>query len=268
MSVPKENIIILIIVITITLFLVGAFIVSYVLFYFNKQRRNEFEKKTLTQKFQETLLLTQLEIKEQTLKNISEEIHDNIGQALSLAKLNLNMIDPNVEEDRDTKIQSAKMLVGKAIQDLRDISRSFNTDNINALGLDAALEQEFELMRKTGRYTISVSMKGKAQRLPGQHSLIIFRIIQEVLQNIMKHAEAQKIDAVLSYESDCLKVKIKDDGKGFNLVDQSEGEPTFGLGIRNMNSRASLIGGSVQIESKQGQGTVVTIDVPIAPANI
>lgn len=248
------------------MFLVGAFIVSYVLFYFNKQKRNEFEKRELTQKFQETILLTQLEIREQTLKNISEEIHDNIGQALSLAKLNLNMIDPSMEEDRETKIQNTKLLVGKAIQDLRDLSRSFNTDNINALGLAGALDQEFDLMRKTGKYSISVLQEGTTRRIPAQHTLITFRIVQEVLQNIIKHAEAQKIDAVLSYEANYLRVKIQDDGRGFTQEGHSEGEPTLGLGIRNMNSRAALIGGSVVIDSIPGKGTTVILMIPISPA--
>lgn len=244
------------------------FIIIVIVLFGKRKYQHQLEKNQIQAAYQQILLQTQIEIQEQTLKNISQEIHDNIGQALSLAKLNLNMIDPNVEEDRDTKIQSAKLLVGKAIQDLRDISRSFNTDNINALGLDAALDLEFEIMRKTGRYTISVSQEGTAQRLPGQHSLIIFRIIQEVLQNIIKHSEAQRIDAELRYSPVHLRVKVRDDGKGFNPPIKPDEEPGFGLGIRNMNSRASLIGGSVQIESQPGQGTVVTIDVPIAPANI
>lgn len=264
MSVPKENIIILIIVITITLFLVSGFIVSYVLFYFRKQKRNELEKNEITQKFQETLLLSQLEIKENTLKNISEEIHDNIGQSLSLAKLTLNMIDPGQSAETSAKIKDTKELISQAILDLRDLSRSFHTDHITSHGLVASLNRELEIIQKSGKYSVSIHSEGVEGKLQTQHSLIIFRIIQEILQNIIKHADANKIDVFIINGTQSLKVIIRDDGKGFNPKSHYEGEPTFGLGIRNMNSRAALIGGSVLIESEPGIGTTVTVEVPVS----
>jgi signal transduction histidine kinase len=96
--------------------------------------------------FQQTLLQSQLEIQEQTLKNISQEIHDNIGQALTLVKLNLNTMDFDLNEQSNQKIITSKELISKAINDLRDLSRSLNTDIIADLGLQNAIEQELILV--------------------------------------------------------------------------------------------------------------------------
>ena len=119
------------------------------------QKQNDMllNEQKIKSDFQQTLLQTQLEIQEQTLKTISEEIHDNIGQALSLAKLKLNTVDFTKQEQLIEKITDSKNLVSKAIQDLRDLSRSLNTDNIAAMGLIRAIEYELELFRKSGYIT-------------------------------------------------------------------------------------------------------------------
>src|SRR5690606_6033411 len=121
---------------------------------------------------------TQLEIQEQTLKNISQEIHDNIGQALTLAKLNLNAVmaeDTQLQE----KILNSKELVSKAITDLRDLSHSLDTDYVLEMGLQRSIEYELELIRKTGIVRTDLHVEGNLQRLERQKELILFRIVQE-----------------------------------------------------------------------------------------
>lgn len=238
------------------------FIIVFVILYRQRQdllvKRNE----QIRSEYNQTLLQSQLEIQEQTLKKISEEIHDNIGQVLSLAKLHLNTIDTPLEQEAETKMISAKKLVSKAIQDLRDISHSFNTENIQALGLSRAMEEELEMIRRTGKYTVSMRQEGTLFRLPPQHELILFRVVQECLQNIIKHAEANCIEIMAQYDQAGLSIFVRDDGKGFLVNDQDQLLPTQGLGIRNMNARVSHIGGSVTIESSPGKGTTILIKAP------
>ncbi len=238
------------------------FIIVFVILYRQRQdllvKRNE----QIRSEYNQTLLQSQLEIQEQTLKKISEEIHDNIGQVLSLAKLHLNTIETPLEKEAETKMISAKKLVSKAIQDLRDISHSFNTENIQALGLNRAMEEELEMIRRTGKYSVAMRQEGTLFRLPPQHELILFRVVQECLQNIIKHAEANCIEILAQYDPVGLTIFVSDDGKGFLVNEQDEVLPTKGLGIRNMNARVSHIGGSVLIDSSPGKGTTILIKIP------
>lgn len=216
------------------------------------------EKTELHQHFQEELLRTQLEIQEQTFKTISQEIHDNIGQMLSLAKLNLNTVDLQSSEKAAQKIGDAKDLVGKAIQDLRDLSKTLNTETIAATGLLNAIEAELHLLQKTGTLQTSFSTSGTPVRLDAQKELILFRIVQEALHNVMRHAHATQVTVCAAFERGHLKLLIADDGRG---LDESAGNAP-GSGLRNMQSRSRLIGAHWQIESKKENGTVIRVTLP------
>lgn len=227
-----------------------------------RKQRNILEKQQLQSQFQQELLKTQLEIQEQTLKTISEEIHDNIGQALSLAKLKLNTVDITKQEQLIEKISDSKNLVSKAIQDLRDLSRSLNTDNIAAMGLIRAVEYELELFRKSG-FTTDLRISGTITRMEPQRELIIFRIVQEALTNIIKHAEARSITVTAAYNTDTLELKVQDDGKGAKPQDiNGEENSNKSLGLRNMHNRAKMVGATFSMESVAGNGTVIKLSIP------
>lgn len=212
--------------------------------------------------FQQTLLQTQLEIQEQTLKTISEEIHDNVGQVLSLAKLNLNTMDISKTAQLQGKIDSALAQVSKAINDLRDLSKSFNTDNISAIGLVRAVEYELDMIKKTGLHKTSFNVEGKIKRLEPQKELILFRIVQETLHNIIKHAGASSIWISARYTENDLELEINDNGKGFDTAAAGDQDTGSGLGIRNMNNRARLIGAEFNLSSIKDEGTSVAIVLP------
>ncbi|HMK26692.1 MAG TPA: sensor histidine kinase [Chitinophagaceae bacterium] len=230
-----------------------------------RKTRNILEQGQLKVEFQETLLRTQLEIQEQTLKNISQEIHDNVGQVLSLAKLNLNTMDVAKTEQLQGKIDNTLSQVSKAINDLRDLSKSFNTDNITAIGLVRAIESELEMIKKTDFLKTEFNSTGVKKKLEPQKELILFRIVQEALHNIIKHAGAKTVKVSATYTDKDLELQIADDGKGFDLSPiNQEGETGFGLGLRNMQNRAKLIGADFSMNSMAGEGTFVKIILPFA----
>jgi two-component system NarL family sensor kinase len=237
-----------------------GFIVSFIFMYRRKQKANRMEKNELHFQFQRTLLQTQLEIQEQTFKNISQEIHDNIGQVLSLAKLNLSAIELNREEDYREKAIGAKQLISKAIQDLRDLSRSLNTDYVSRMGLEKAIEYELDIIRKSAMYETDLTVRGPVSSFEKQKELIVFRIVQEVLNNIIKHANATVIRVVLEYGDDSFNLTVTDNGVGFDL-DPLSNDERFGLGIRNMHSRANLIDAEFKISSTLGSGSTVNLTV-------
>jgi two-component system, NarL family, sensor kinase len=240
-----------------------VFIIFFIISYYRKQINFVNEKKDLKTAFTQTLLNTQLEIQEQTLKTISEEIHDNIGQALSLAKLKLNTLKYDQPEQLVEKINDSRELVSKAIRDLRDLSRSLNTDSIASMGLVRAIEQELDIFRKSGFQT-TLYTEGEIRKMEPQKELILFRIVQESLNNIIKHAEARTIRITALYTGNELDLQVEDDGKGAeaNSLDM-EGNSFRSLGLRNMYNRAGMIGGTFSIHSVPGNGTIVKLTIPI-----
>lgn len=240
--------------------ILSLFIIVIIVFLmqYQKKHRIYLEQKN---KFTQTLLQSQLEIQEQTLKNISQEIHDNIGQVLSLAKLNLFTMNPDQPELLSQKIKDSRELVSKAIVDLRDLSHSMNTDFIEEMGLLRSIEYELEMLMKTGELKTNLVVTGTVIRFDKQKELIIFRIVQEVINNIIKHAKAGRIDISAGYTDHGLKLEIRDDGQGMNLQAMNNGNGS-GLGLKNMNNRASLIGAAFNLESTPGNGTSITIVLP------
>lgn len=237
------------------LLLIGIIIITALL-YHNRKKLHQAE----VSKFQHTLLQSQLEIQEQTFKTISQEIHDNIGQMLSLAKLNLNTIDFSRAQKTIDKVSDAKELVSKAIQDLRDLSKTLNTETITTIGLMRAIEMELQRLQKTETVQTHFDITGILVKLDAQKELILFRIVQEALHNIIKHARATVINVTAAYTSHQLLVTIMDDGCGFD-----KGIANHGSGLRNMQSRARLMNARMTITSRPGNGTQIAICLPINP---
>ena len=259
--------VILIIVASVFLLVVTAGIILLVFIYQKKQIHNRREKEQLKIDFERQILESKLEIQEQTLKNISQEIHDNIGQVLSLVKLTINTMYTADPLTLKQKIGTSKELVTKAIQDLRNLSKSLNTDYVTEMGLQRSVEYELEMLQHASAFEVAIKSQGEAYRLDYKKELIIFRIFQEVLQNIIKHANATAITVNFTYDSKCFQLEISDNGNGFSLPDvnatRSDGR-RGGLGLRNMQHRATLIAGQFVIESAPGKGTNAKIILPLA----
>ncbi|HEY1870146.1 MAG TPA: sensor histidine kinase [Chitinophagaceae bacterium] len=252
------------IVVVFILLLAGAFIISLVSFNNRRKKKHIDEKLAMQSNFQQELLRTQLEIQEQTLKNISQEIHDNIGQVLSLAKFNLGTIDISQIDKLQQKIDDSKNLVGKSIQDLRDLAKSLDTDYVVQMGLARSIEYELEMIKKTEAFETTFEINGSPYKFDQQTELIVFRIVQETLNNIIKHSKASRILVDLKYDLNNFRISVSDNGQGFPVDKSRENEkPAGGLGIKNMQNRAKLIGAEFNILSKPGEGTLVEISLPI-----
>jgi len=239
-----------------------VFIVIFISLYQKRQYTHLKEKQEMHSSFQQELLKTRLEIQEETFRNISQEIHDNIGQALSFVKLSLNTVDPHNAPLVIDKLSESKNLLTKTIQDLRDIAKSLNTDFISEIGLPVAIEQQLQLLDKTEQYQIHFFVKGDIFKHNSQRELVVFRIVQELLNNIVKHAEASDIEVEMQYLSAKLVITVTDNGKGFDTKAVQGSEKNSGLGLRNMSNRMGMIKGTIVINSGPGTGTKVTLEIP------
>ncbi|MEP6947966.1 MAG: ATP-binding protein [Ginsengibacter sp.] len=256
--------VIVIIISSVFLLVVAIGIILLVFVYQKKQQLYVREKEQLKVDFEKQILESKLEIQEQTFKYISQEIHDNIGQVLSLAKLTINTMTANDPQILNEKIDSSKKLVGKAIEDLRNLSRNLNTDYITNLGLNISIENEIKILRNASQYEIEVLTKGTAYSLQHQQELIIFRIFQEVLQNIIKHSGATTIAITFYYNPGCFILEISDNGIGFDVFILNESSKnSIGIGVLNMRHRANLVSADLTIDSKPGSGTIVKIKLPV-----
>ncbi|MFZ1530179.1 MAG: ATP-binding protein [Ferruginibacter sp.] len=241
--------------------LLGMFMLIMVVLFSRKQQKNKLEKLRMENQFQQSLIEAQVETQEQTLTTLSQEIHDNVGQVLSLAKLNLNTVQKDKFPLQDVeKISGSVELISKAIADLRALSRSLNGEMMVDIGLADAMQNEAKQLQNTGSFKVDFSSKGTAFELPRQKEVVLYRIVQECFHNILKHSGAQNVKAGIEFLSAAVSIFIKDDGKGFNEAELLPSKA--GLGLRNMKSRAAFIGAAISIVSEPGKGTAIEILLP------
>jgi len=252
----EENLTTMILLGTIVLVAFVGFVVLLAYLFTTRKNKLLQEKQLMKTQFEQELLQTQLEIQEQTLKTISEEIHDNVGQVLSLAKLNLNTFENNPGK----KLQATKDLVSKAINDLRDLSRSLHGDKITETGLQEAVSNELKILQNTGQYDTSLQLNGDPYKLEPQKEMVLFRIVQEALHNSVKHAKATAMEVQLNYSPAVFSLTIRDDGKGFDSKTLTA--TNTGIGLKSMKNRAAMIGGSFSIQSDENKGTCISVDLP------
>jgi len=257
------NITIFLLLITFLILILGGFILTILFLYRRKQIIYQKELETIKSDYEKNLLSTQLEIQEQTFQNISREIHDHICLNLTLAKLNLVTLDPANKQQLSDRINSSTAILSRSIHELSNISHSMNSEILESHGLIKVLENEIENMKRPGLLNIGYDVKGNAVFMDSQKELVIFRIIQEAFNNILKHAKATNVLLYLYYKQDHMEALVQDDGQGFQFTAYGENDLTrHHSGLKNMTKRAQLINGSCEVLSEPGKGTKIKLSVP------
>jgi two-component system, NarL family, sensor kinase len=259
MQKDQYNEVFLAVLLTTVIFLfLSIAIVLFMLYFQKKKFQYAREKVELEKQYDEQLLQSRLEMQEQTFETISEEIHDNVGQLLSLAKLQLSILEQKEITDKSL-ITEIKGNVGNALTDLRDIAKSLSTSRIQELSLLQAVDQELQRIGRAGVIVCKVAVTGNEQQIAEQKKIIIFRIVQESFQNILKHAQATAINVGFDF-SEQLNITIEDNGVGFIAGEKEKIET--GLGLQNIVKRATLIRGEATINSVINNGTKITLNIP------
>jgi len=244
------------------LYLVLLTSIIFFMVYFQKKRfQYAKEKGELEKQYNDQLFQSRLEMQEQTFDTISQEIHDNVGQMLSLAKLQLSILEQNENNDK-VLIGEIKGNIGNALTDLRDIAKSLSSSRIQDLSLLQAVEQELQRIDRAGCIKCNIEVRNNEAQLAEQKKIIIFRIVQESLQNIIKHANATEIYVGFNYLKEQLEIAINDNGSGFQIDEKYVTEK--GLGLQNIFKRSMLVGGNALINSVIDRGTKITLIIPYA----
>ena len=223
------------------------------------KRKVEFllEKQRAQLEFDAIIARTRTEIQEQDFKNISWELHDNIGQLLSVAKMQLTLItQPQNTEDARFLNETAD-LISEVLAQIRMLSRSLNHEYIVFNGLVRSIQMEVDRLNRLHFLNAVLDIKGEVAAIDPDREILLFRMVQEALSNVIKHARATALHIGLDFGADQIVILIEDNGIGFHQHTNGAG-----MGISNLISRAGLLGATVHFEEAQPHGTCVQIICP------
>ena len=154
-------------------------------------------------------------------------------------------------------------MLNKVIYDMADLTKSLHTDRITQIGLVEAIRFDLESLRKTGLVEVEFSVIGDEYRFEDQRGIFLFRMFQEMLNNILKHAKASRIIIAVNYSIDNKFVlQVEDNGVGFDVDKKRQTNSSSGIGLKSMTNRASLIGAQISVQSQPGKGTSIQVEVP------
>ncbi|QHI35956.1 Oxygen sensor histidine kinase NreB [Kordia antarctica] len=235
----------------------------------NKQKQKAQQEQIERQKIEKQLknqaiksMHKMIEGQEDVRQRIAKDLHDSIGSTLSMLKLHFEIVEEKMEELKTTSYKEynkATQLLDKACEDVRKISRKMDSGVLGSFGLLAALKDLKQTLESSNRLSVELSIDGFDERLNSTIEITIYRIIQELVSNILKYAKAEIITIQLIQSKKQLQVAVEDDGVGFN-VEENQGK---GLGIKNIQTRVASLGGTLVIDSTPGKGAYIHIVIPL-----
>lgn len=234
-----------------TLIIVVIVVFLIILFTVFQRRKNKLlqERNSIKKQFEREIAETQIEIREETLRNISWELHDNIGQLLTLAKIQLQHASPD-------NMGGITETITKSLIEIRALSKSINPEFINNIKFTDALQLEIERFNRLNYINASLSIQGETKELNQKHGIIIFRVLQEFFSNTIKHSKATDLSVVLEFRDNVLDIVAKDNGVGFEIEKVS----LNGIGLQNIKARIKLINAKATLKSEPKKGTTLTIN--------
>jgi signal transduction histidine kinase len=225
------------------------------------------ESEITSQKEQLRALTARLaEVEEDQRRNFAQELHDRVGQTLTAINININMIRSQLPENADqkirTRIEDTQSLLDTASKQIRDVMGDLHPPVLNDYGLPETLKWYGDQIHQRTGLSFEVNTNG-IKRLPRTVEFALFRIVQEAVNNVVKHAHATVVELSLHADDQAIELCVIDNGMGFSPT----GEPG-GWGLNIMRERAISIGGELNLETEPDQGTRITVLVPRAPDNI
>jgi hypothetical protein len=247
----------LIYMIAVLVIVTGLVIIFFIVF---QKRKNKLllDKIKREREFEEALIEIQTEVQEQTLKNVGQELHDNIGQLLAVANMQLNLVASLLNDSLKDKIDDAKSVVSLAITEVRGLSKVLNSEIILSFGLQESIQNEIDRLNRLNKVHAQFNVRGEEKDINSKDAIILFRIFQEFMSNTIKYANAKNFVVELLYDKNTLTIIAKDDGKGFDekVVEKSSG-------LINMKDRATIINTKYVLKSQPNKGTELQLIYPL-----
>jgi signal transduction histidine kinase len=229
------------------------------IFQYSKRRYLHIkEKETIIEVHKHELLTTQLESQQQTMQHIGREIHDSVGQKLTLASIYSKQLAAGPKPDDGKKIIAISNIIDESLAELRQLSKTLTNPEIADKGLYELLYEEAKRITISGACYMEVENNVGNIYLQQPEKNILFRLLQEFIQNSLKHSGCRKIKIILSKENENLIITATDDGKGFDTSAVADG-----IGLQNMKRRAEQLNASMHLFSQKNKGTVLTLQMQL-----
>jgi two-component system, NarL family, sensor kinase len=236
-------------------------------FYRRRQIQNKMDLQAEVMKQQDLATKAIINAEENERKRIAAELHDGVGQMMSAAKMNLSAIENEMPFKDETQKNSFNKVIGmldESCKEVRSVSHQMMPNALLKSGLASAVK---EFLDKIDSRIIKINLhaEGLNERLDSNTETVLYRVIQECVNNVIKHAGANKLDISLIKDADGIAATVEDNGSGFDINDKQKFE---GIGLKNINSRVNFLKGTVDFDSSPGKGTLVAIHVPFTNENI
>lgn len=245
----EEN---LLITIAVAGFLIAVIIVFFLISIVRQQRKNL--------RLQKKYLNAEINAREGERKRIASDLHDDVGPVLSTIKFEIDGMEALQPEDESARA-NAMAKIDQLTQKMRDISRNLMPSTLLKKGLVYAVEDFLKEMERAAKIPIDYNYTA-VSKLSEQQSINCYRLVQETVNNAVKHAESSRIFVEISEQNELLTILCKDNGKGFDYSTSLEGDK--GLGLKNISTRIELLNGKSIVQSKKGVGTAFLFEIPIA----
>lgn len=231
-------------------------IIFFIFQYRKKKLLDQLEKVRVEETHRMELLNAQLQSQHQTMARIGREIHDNVGQKLTLASLYSKQLGIQEEGVNEKRVLEIADIIDESLSELRELSRSLTSTKTSETSLFSLLSAEAIRVNETGICMMRIEGNARYIMLSPAKRDILYRVLQEFLQNSLKHAECNVVTINLEQHNGLLLIKAKDDGHGFDLQQQSSG-----IGLKNMQQRIEEIGAKFSLTSSPGNGTSMNIEL-------
>lgn len=247
----------------VTMLLLAVALIFFFVVYQKRLYGQQLESQRAREAHQRELLSAAVEIQENERRRIASDLHDDIGSLLSAARLYLRQLGTLATvEDNERIKQESLDIISKIIQNTRRITHDLLPSELEKFGLFAAAEDLCSRISRTGELFVNLVVVPSKQRFDPRKEVALYRVLQELISNTLKHADAKCIEVEYSWKKESLCFRYLDDGKGFDPQIISTRGGT-GLGLRNIESRISVIGGSLDYRTAPMEGLEVSIEVPI-----
>lgn len=241
------------------IFIAGT--ILFIIQYRKRKAEHIKEKVMISEKHGQEILSTQLEIQQQTMQHIGREIHDNVGQKLTLASLYAQQLSYENKAPQITdKIENISNIINESLSELRSLSKSLTDNTIEEKNIEELIVQECKNVNQLQKCVVDFIYPDKIMKLNYQAKNILLRIVQEFLQNSIKHSGCSTVNIKLEKRLQQIFLLLEDDGKGFNPDIKHNG-----IGLANMKKRTELLGGALELTAMPGKGTKINITLPATP---
>jgi two-component system, NarL family, sensor kinase len=237
------------------MFLILSFIVVF-MFVFENKKKQEYikEKRLMNEQFKTEIIKTEMDVREENLKEIARELHDNIGQLVTQMKLHHMKIAKMIPENKAELLNEGEEIVNHIIEEIRRLTTNFNGNDVLINGLESAIAKDVDRLRSVTGIFINLEISENNPLLTHEKNIFAFRMYQEIINNTIKHADATLITIELMPCNSKLCLIISDNGVGFDVKKIQRGS-----GLSNLEDRCALINAKMKIDSKPGEGTCIAI---------